>query len=421
MRQMNLWLTMAAILSVVAMVLMLPAGAVAASSSKVLYKFKGGNDAGHPFDGLLFDTVGNLYGTTSQGGGICDGIPCGTVFKLTPNSDGTWKETVLHRFKGGSDGEMPYAGLIFDAAGNLYGTTSGGGSSRGGTAFGLTPNSDGSWTESVLYSFCQLTNCVDGNAPLAGLTPDAAGNLYGTTNEGGASGGGTVFKLTPNSDGIWTETVLLSFNGHDGAHPQAGLIFDTAGNLYGSTMLAGGGGGGTVFKLTPNSDGTWKEQVLYAFRGGKDGFMPFARLTFDPAGNLYGTTYLGGGSSACQEGCGTVFKLAPKSNGGWKESVLHRFTKNDGATPYAGLTFDAAGNFYGATRNGGSSDDGVVFKLAPRQGGGWAYSVLNVFQGNPGINPYGDLIFDPAGNLYGTTWDCAVGQKCRGVVFEVTP
>src|SRR5277367_38696 len=367
MRQTNLRLFIGTI-AAVAMVLTLAPRAFAAGSSKVLYKFRGGTDAGHPFDGIVFDAQGNLYGTTSEGGGTCEGMPCGSVFKLTPNSDGGWTETVLHRFKG-SDGEMPYAGLVVDGAGNLYGTTPAGGSSGGGTAFELKRNSDGTWTEILLHTFCLLTNCADGQGPFAGLTLDAAANLYGTTSNGGSLGVGTVFKLTPNSGGTWTETVLLSFDGHDGAQPQAGVILDASGNLYGSTMLAGAGGGGTIFKMTPNPDGTWKEHVLYAFKAGRDGAGPQDGVTLDAAGNLYGTTSLGG-SSGCQDGCGTIFKLSPKMNGGWKETVLRRFTKNDGATPYAGITFDASGNLYGTTRNGGSTNDGVVFKLVPRQGGG---------------------------------------------------
>jgi uncharacterized repeat protein (TIGR03803 family) len=422
MRQMNLRLTMGAILVVLAMVLMLQGGAAAASSSKVLYKFKGGNDGGHPLAGLVFDAAGNLYGTTSQGGGqTCDGnAPCGTVFELTPNPDGSWTENVLYRFAGGSDGWGPEAGLTFDGAGNLYGTTIFGGGSTNcnggcGTAFKLTPNLDGSWTESVLYRFCQLTNCADGYEPYAGLTLDAAGNLYGTTPYGGASGIGIVFKLSPNG-GSWTESVLHSFSGFpkDGDEPFSGLIFDAVGNLYGSTGAGGAFGNGTVFELTPNSGGSWTESVLHSF-GGADGAGPTG-VTFDTAGNLYGTTAGGGASNV-----GTVFKLTLKSNGKWKENVLHSFAKRAGANPYAGVTFDVAGNLYGTTVNGGSANDGVVFKLFPQSGGRWTYSVLQVFKGNPGVNPYGGVVLDQAGKLYGTTNGCAIGQKCRGIVFEVTP
>jgi uncharacterized repeat protein (TIGR03803 family) len=400
------------ILAAFAMIPVLTAAAFATSPPKVLHKFKGGTDGGHPTATLIFDAAGDLYGTTREGGVNT----MGTVFKLIPNSNGSWTESVLYRFAGGSDGEFPQAGLIFDGAGNLYGTTP-------DTVFRLKPNSDGTWTESVLYNFCQLNKCADGVGSDAGLVFDGAGNLYGTTSAGGTTncGCGTVFKLTPNSDGSWTESVLYSFDAFHGADPGAGLIFDAAGNLYGTAIGGGQTCGnmsscGLVFKLTPNMDGTWKEHVLYAFRGGKDGGAPYDSLTFDAAGNLYGTT-----SGVNDAGLGTVFKLAPKSHGGWKESVLHRFAKDTGANPYAGLTLDASGNLYGTAYYGGSANDGVVFKLAPRQGGGWAYSVLNVFQGNPGMNPYGGLVLDPAGNLYGTTLNCANGQKCRGIVFEVTP
>jgi uncharacterized repeat protein (TIGR03803 family) len=293
--------------------------------------------------------------------------------------------------------------LIFDGAGNLYGSTT-----VSSTIFKLTPNSDGTWTENVLYRF----SGPDGGDPLASLIFDATGNLYGTTADGGASDAGTVFKLTPNSDGTWTESVLHSFSGPDGGTPYAGLIFDAAGNLYGTTSSGGAGGGGVVFELTPNSHGSWKEHVLHAFKGEKDGATPYASLTFDPAGNLYGTTYSGGAHKN-----GVVFKL----DSNHKFTVIHAFNK-DGANPYAGLTLDAAGNLYGTTVNGASNNGGVVFKLAPRQGGGWAYSVvLPVFQGTPGLNPHGTPVLDKAGHLYGTTLNCANGEKCRGIAFEVTP
>jgi uncharacterized repeat protein (TIGR03803 family) len=250
------------ILAALAMVLMVAAGADA-GSSKVLYKFPGGNNAGHPYAGLILDRAGNLYGTTFEGGGSTCGYgddPCGSVFMLTRNSNGSWTERVLHRFAGGSDGWSPYAGLTLDGAGNLYGTTVAGGGCRSfqagcGTVFKLKPNSDGSWTESVLYSFCQLANCADGLEPYGGLILDGAGNLYGTTATGGSSGGGVVFKLTPKSGGGWTETVLQTLGGNHGGGPYAALIFDADGNLYGTTSAGGvrSGDVGTVFELVPNS------------------------------------------------------------------------------------------------------------------------------------------------------------------------
>jgi uncharacterized repeat protein (TIGR03803 family) len=321
--------------------------------------------------------------------------------------------------------------LVFDQAGNLYGTTESGGAHGGGTVFKLAPNADGSWRESVLYSFCSRTNCVDGEAPFASLIFDQTGNLYGTTKGGGAhvgggSGGGTVFKLAPNADGSWRESVLYSFCSRthcsDGEFPEASLIFDPAGNLYGTTFGGGGlFGGGTVFKLAPNG----RESVLHSFcfRTKCDGEFPNASLIFDPAGNLYSTTFLGGAHVG-----GTVFKLAPNADGSWRESVLHSFCSRtncvDGAKP-AGLVFDFSGNLYGTTESGGDqgclSGDGcgVVFKLTPNLNGGWKKAVLHTFADHPGANPGAGLIFDPAGNLYGTTEGAL--STTFGSVFALAP
>jgi uncharacterized repeat protein (TIGR03803 family) len=407
-------------------VLMLPLGPAPGGQTEVLYKFKGGNDGGHPTARLVFDAVGNLYGTTGEGGGqTCyDNAPCGTVFKLAPTSNGSWRQSVLYRFTGGRDGMTPQAGLIFDGAGNLYGTTIFGGGSTGctggcGTVFELTPNSDGSWTESVLYRFCQLTECADGEGPYGPVVLDGEGNLYGTTPGGGASGEGVAFRLSPNSGGGWTETVLHSFSGFpkDGSAPSTGLIFDMAGNLYGGTGAGGALGYGTVFKLTPNSNGGWTESLLHSFGG--PNFAGPSTLKFDELGNLYGTTANGGTSKV-----GTVFKLTPKANGSWKESVLHNFAQDAGANPYtyAGLTFDTSGNLYGTTVNGGPANGGAVFKLVSRSGGGWTYTMLHAFLGNPALHPYGGLVSDQSGkHLYGTAEACAPGERCRGVVFEITP
>ena len=288
---------------------------------KVLHSFNG-TDGWSPEAGLIFDAAGNLYGTTEYGGtgGNCGAYGCGTVFELTPNGSGGWTETVLYSFcpqTGCTDGANPAAGLIFDAAGNLYGTTEYAGAYNSGTVFELTPNGSGGWTETVLYSFCSQANCTDGYGPLAGLIFDASGNLYGTTRDGGAYGYGTVFELTPTGGGAWTERVLHGFGkGTDGAGPSyyGKLIFDAAGNLYGMTLSGGAYGFGTAFELTPTAGGGWTEQVLYSFNNnGADGISPFAGLTFDAAGNLYGTTWEGGIYSCGGAGsaCGTVFELSP--------------------------------------------------------------------------------------------------------------
>ena len=382
MRQKKSWFIVGVTLAVIAVALVLAPGAWAASTFKVLHRFTGafigGTDAAQPEAGLIFDAAGNVYGTTARGGGsVSCGLGCGTVFRLTPNPDGTWTESVLHSFDEEIDGESPFAGLIFDAVGNLYGTTAGGGGpARNGTVFKLTPNPDGSWTESVLHSF-RLKRGADGAHPFGGLIFDAAGNLYGVTVAGGAStncpssntGCGVVFKLTPNSNGSWTERVIHSFcsvpNCADGGGPIAGLIFDAAGNLYGTTQGGGSAGNGTVFKLTPNSDGSWTESVLHSFTGA-DGHNPFAGLIFDAAGNLYGTTNAGGASTNCSNGCGVVFKLTPNSDGTWTERVIHTFGSLPAVFPDAGLVLDAAGNLYGTTLlcvlSGGC---GTVFKMTP--------------------------------------------------------
>jgi uncharacterized repeat protein (TIGR03803 family) len=430
MRQEKFWFGMSGILAVLALALMLPAGAEAASKYKTLYKFTGGKDGSSPYAGLIFDQAGNLYGTASGGGAHGSG----TVFQLVPNADGSWTESVLHSFCSRTncgDGEFPaYASLIFDQAGNLYGTTVLGGAHGSGTVFQLVPNADGSWTESVLHSFCSRTNCGDGNEPFAGLVFDLAGNLYGTTSSGGgALAAGTVFKLAPNADGSWTESVLHSFcsrtNCGDGEFTHASLIFDQAGNLYGTTFLGGAYGSGTLFQLVPNADGSWTESVLHSFCsrtncGDED--QPFAGLVFDLAGNLYGTTLFGGALNK-----GTVFKLAPNADGSWRESVLHSFCSRtncvDGWRPYAGLVFDQAGNLYGTTLFGGvpkCSDDrgcGVVFKLTPNSKGGWNERVLHTFADHPGANPLAGVIFDAAGDLYGTS----SGDTTFGSVFEIAP
>jgi len=315
--------------------------------------YGGGDDGSAPYAGVIFGPDGSLYGTTYFGGGVeyCD-QGCGTVFSLKPYPTACktavcgWQETVLYRFTGDSDGLNPTAGVIFDQVGNLYGITSWGfgGDNKGGTVWELTPSGSG-WTESTLYSF---SGGNDGGGP-SGLTFDNAGNLYGTTNGGGTYSAGTVFQLTPSGSG-WTEKILYSFQGgNDGGIPVAGVIFDPSGNLYGTTSGGGQGGGGTVFKLTP-SNGSWTFSLVYSFISNGGG-GPGANLVMDAAGNLYGTT-VNGGSGNCSNGCGTVFKLMP-SGGSWTYNLLHEFTGgSDGAFPVCEVVFDANGNLYGTASQG---------------------------------------------------------------------
>jgi uncharacterized repeat protein (TIGR03803 family) len=410
--------TLGASLMAVAVVLILTLVSVpsawAASKFKTLYKFTGGADGGRSSAALIFDQMGNLYGTTYQGG--ASGF--GTVFKLAPSGHGGWKQSVLHSFGEPQDGIHPYAPLIFDIAGNLYGTTEDGGDYGYGTVFKLTPNGDGSWTESVLYSFNHNYDGKDGFGPLAGLVLDAAGSLYGTTYWGGGTNGyGVVFELTPNGDGSWTESVLHTFTNdrkeahQDGLYPYAGLVFDLAGNLYGATERGGSYGYGTVFRLVANGDGSWTESLIHSFNG-YDGVGPEGSLIFDQQGNLYGT--VGGGGNHER---GAVFELIPNDDGSWIESILHSFTFNDGYEPFAGLTFDQSGNLYGTTDGGGAYGWGTVFQLKPVKGG-WKERVLHSFINNPGAFPDSGVIFDAQGNLYGANTGSGT---TFGSVFEITP
>jgi len=366
--------------------------AVEAQQFSVLHSFHGTvNDGRQPFAGVIRDEVGNLYGTTWHGGYRECRSGCGTVFKLAP--DGT--ETLLHRFNV-NDGAMPGSGgVIADATGTLYGTTTGGGVYGQGTVFKLAP--DG--TETVVHSF----HGVDGSNPAQDLILDPAGNLYGVTNVGGAGGHGTVFKLT--SDG--TLSVLHAFAGPpgDGSEPYGGVIADAAGNLYGTTPYGGADDSGTVFRLAP--DGT--ETVLYSFssliQGCLQGCHPVGGLTLDAAGNLYGTAERGGTGRY-----GMVFKLAPDGT----LSVLHYFSANpDGAYPDAGLVFDRQGNLYGTTSYGGAYGFGTIFKVKPN---GHGYSILHSFDGSDGNSPRARLIVDRS-DLYGTT--LMGGSHNIGVVFQL--
>jgi uncharacterized repeat protein (TIGR03803 family) len=400
-------LAVAVVTLVVALVL--APGAWAASGYKVLYQFTGGTDGSQPLAGLILDASGNLYGTTPQGGAFGDGV----VFKLTKNSDGSWTQSVLYSFAGGIDGATPYAEVTFDTSGKLYGTTQYGGPFSAGTIFQLAPNSDGTWTESVLYRF---TGGRDGANPLSGVIFDSGGSLYGSTYYGGASGSGVVYKLTPNSDGTWTEKVLHTFTGSkDGGNPYFGnLIFDAAGNLYGPTVQGGGFGGGVVYKLTPNADGTWTEIVLHSFTGGNDGMIPSGTLIFDSAGHLYGV------AQGVNGNYGNVFKLTLGAKGKWADQVLYQFQGDeDGAYPVGGVILDIAGNLYGTTNAGFNSRGGAgqLFKLVPGRAG-WK-KLAYLFEGPPqdGANSTAPVVFDAAGNLYGTAYD-GWGTGCCGVVFE---
>jgi uncharacterized repeat protein (TIGR03803 family) len=387
---------------------------------RVLHTFKG-RDGGGPMGVLIRDTAGNIYGTAGGGTGKCSKFGCGTAFKLNKAGKQVW----LHSF-GGGNGRQPMAGLLHDAAGNLYGTTVFGGKmtqacgGAQGFGCGVVFKLDKAGKETVLY---KLRGMPDAWNPEALLVQDTAGNLYGATYEGGPDNWGTVFKV----DATGKETILHSFagpptGGGDGATPGPGVSRDVAGNIYGVTGAGGAFGAGTVFEL----DTTGKETQLYSFTGGADGGGPGSVLLFDSQGNLYGTTGNGGNSECGGTGCGVVFELSPQSDGSWTESVLYTFCSlsncTDGERPLTGpLVRDSAGNLYGTTYFGGVSDDGIVFEVDTTK----KETVLHSFTGgSDGAFPYAGLTMDSHGNLYGTTQGggatCYTSFTC-GVVFKITP
>jgi uncharacterized repeat protein (TIGR03803 family) len=332
-------------------------------------------------------------------------LELGVLVAVSPGAPAqTFK--VMHSFSGGTDGAGPLAGLTMDSAGNLYGTTSEGGDLGHGTVFKLTSKGQ----KTVLYSFAAGE---DGADPEAGLILIGT-NLYGTTFEGGTGGRGTVFEVTTAGK----ETVLYRFaSAANGAHPEATLARDAAGNLYGTTLDGGKSGKGVVFKLThpATAAGTWSEKVLYSFRTGGDGANPVAGVTFDPAGNLYGTTSAGG-----TYGHGTVFQLAP-STSAWTERILHSFAlESDGGVPYAGIVVDAKRNLYGAASDGGggaSAGGGTVFELTP-SGSTWNFKVLYRLAGWGISGSFRNLLL-ASGKIFATT-HCD-GSHTAGTVYELTP
>jgi uncharacterized repeat protein (TIGR03803 family) len=411
-----------------------------ATREKDLVTFNG-TDGSTPQGALIADAKGNLYGTTSYGGGHC-----GNVFELSHTSGG-WKETVLYNFTCGADGADPLDSLVFDAAGNLYGTAYLGGQGNGGVVFELTP-SGGTWQYKVLFSFVQ--GQVKGIEPAGGLVIDQAGNLYGTTWAPGLQGGphtlqgqsghspptfwgcndpgcgGTVFELSPIQGGGWQERDIYAFTGgSDGGVSQANLIIDAAGNLYGTTVYGGstgcvsGYGCGVVFEVSPGKGG-WSESVLHTFAGpGTDGANPQSSLIFGSDGNLNGTTAYGGSGDCTTpyepDGCGTVFSLKP-GKAGWKENVLHSFSgEPDGSFPFAAVTMDGNGNLLGTTYQGGNGC-GVAYKLAP-SGHSWSESVLYAFTYPNASQPAAPLLAMPDGRLFDT--DLNGGTDEYGGVFEL--
>jgi uncharacterized repeat protein (TIGR03803 family) len=389
-------------------------GMAQASAEKVVYSFTGSPDGASPNAGVIFDAAGNVYGTTAGGGTA--GL--GTVFELSPNLDGTWTEKVIYSFQGPYDGETPLGSLIFDHAGNLYGTTYTGGrgsiGSGGGTVFELSPNTDGTWSETTLLA---SADSLPAYTLVTSLIFDTAGNLYSTSIHGGDYGLGNVFEMSPSGDGSWTANSIFSFPCcQPNSEPVAGLLIDSSGNLYGTTQV-GNNGLGNVYELSASNG--WKENYLHTFKGDPDGANPEAALIFDAAGNLYGTSVTGGTSSNCS--CGTVFRLKPSDSGKrWTQTVLHSFNGSPGSGPIAGLVLDSANNLYGVTYYSGPENGypgGLAFRINLTTGG---YTVLHEFGGTgDGYGPVGTLTIGPSGNLFGTTY--YGGGAGFGAVYELQP
>ncbi len=394
----------------------------AAQTFSTLYTFSG-SDGAEPLSNMVFDSAGNLFGTTAYGGAY----GFGAVFQLAPpvTSGGTRTETVLYSFRGGSDGSHPETNLAMDKGGNLYGATYFGGGVASscnmgcGTVFKLKPPAirGGAWTERIMHRFAQGNG--DGYYPAGGVIVDSKGVVYGTTTLGGSNGLGTVFSLRSAGSGF-SESVLYNFSGAGIVEPASPLTLDTSGNLYG-TALSGQGGG--VFRLTPpaTAGGSWTESTLFTFDGGLTGGYPYAGVVMDQQGALYGVTTQGGAF-----GLGVIFKLSPPTQGtAYTETVLYDFTGgSDGGGPFAAMTLDRNnGVFYGPTSYGGAVglQCGTVFKLVPPsvQGGSWNFSLLHTFTGGTdGCSADDALTLDPNGNLFGVTAGGGIGS---GTVFEIIP
>jgi uncharacterized repeat protein (TIGR03803 family) len=391
-------------LTVVAVIVAMATGAWAQTET-IIHTFTGGSDGGIPFGGLIIDGKGNLYGTTVTGG-VGTYCQCGTVFQLVPGSNGTWTKNILYSFSSSSnlsDGLSPQGLLVLDGKGNLYGTAAAGGTGAG-LVFKLSPGSSGTWTETTLYSFAGGS---DGESPSSGVAFDGKGNLYGAAY-GGTAGYGIVFELVNGGGGAWTKKTLYNFtDANDGAGPQGTLVFDNEGDVYGAAGSGGAHDYGVVFELSPGSAG-WTEKVLYSLTGGSGGSFPQSGLV-SMARHLFGVAGY------------NLFELTPGSGGIWTEKTLHNFVGGtDGADALGALTYDPTGNLYGTTSLGGAHH-GTVFELTPSATGTPTETILHSFapDGVDGVNPNSSLVVDAAGNVYGTTANG--GSDNQGVVFEITP
>jgi uncharacterized repeat protein (TIGR03803 family) len=398
-----------------------------AQTASTIWSFSG-TDGDFPVAPVIFDSTGAIYGATSVGGPG----KFGTVFQLEPpqSPGGAWTENILYSLQGGFDGQQP-GDVVFGPKGVLFSTSYLGGSNNCymgcGTVFELTPPSNGGeWTHTIIYDFL---GGADGQAP-GNLKVGPGPALYGVTPSGGPPappkckdfGCGTVFQMTLQG-GVWTKTILHTFSGStDGTGPNADIVFDSRGNIYGTTYNGGNSNYGIVFELTPAqvSGGAWTETILHTFTGASDGGYPIGGLTVGPDGTIYGT----GSYSGTANDSGTAFELTPPTNGGtWTYTVLHSFAGgSDGATPATTMALDPAGNLYGTTWNGGSSacylGCGTIFRLSPPKAGGeWTETIVKQL-GNSLQNPDASIVVFHNGALYGTTE--FFGSSNLGSVFSLS-
>ncbi len=408
-------------LAVVATTFLTYALEASGQTETTLYSFNNSSDYG--LSGVIFGPGGSLYGIEANNWQSL-------IYELSP-ADGSWTFSVLSS-NTAIDFPSGPSPLVADASGNLYGTSYYGGTGAG-MVYELSPASGGSWNLETLYAFS--TEKRDGQNPTGPLTLDSAGNIYGTTLLGGGGGCvgageeigcGTVFELIRGEGGIWTEKILHAFNvnGGDGVGPTWGVVFDGAGNLYGTTLVGGlSGDYGTVFELSPLVGGRWEERILHRFNNnGKDGCYPYG-LVLDGSGNVYGTTNSGGTFGVCPNSAGTAFKLSPSLEGGWSEKILHNFGKphSDNGSCFGPLVLDASGNLYGISA-GGINGLGAIYEISPSAGGDWTEQFLYSFSNEADL-PYGvgsgSVQLDTAGNIYGVTG--AGGTNGQGAIYEITP
>lgn len=385
------------------------AGARAGEKVILAFDITQGYESG---SGLTIDSAGNLYGTTPSGGAN----NCGNAFELSPSSSGKWTETIIYSFKGCQfPAPSPSGTMVLDKAGNLYGAAQGDFGSSG-VIFELAKGANGSWSYSLVHNFT-----TSEGAPNGDLTWDSDGNLYGTTSFDSTTFQGVAFKLSPQPDSSWKETILYTFPAPNGVgFPAAGVVFDNAGNLYGPAFfgVGGSGGYGAIYGLSPQTSGPWKLTVIRNFTETSGAQFPSSRLIFDSSGNLYG--------ASSQANFGQIFELSPNSGSMWKLTIIHAFTSgSDGRYPVGALVFDPSGNLYGATTYGGSGCNrflcGTVYKLTPQNEGPWQETILHPFESaGDGSEPLQGPVLDSFGNLYGTTY-FGGSRYGYGTVYEITP